>query len=49
VIIHQPAPVIIHRPPPVIIHQPRPYPRHCDYYPQYDRWGNYRGDRRVCY
>jgi hypothetical protein len=42
-------PVIIHRPPPVIIHQPRPYPRHCDYYPQYDRWGNYRGDRRVCY
>jgi hypothetical protein len=42
-------PVIIHQPAPVIIHQPRPYPRHCDYYPQYDRWGNYRGDRRVCY
>jgi hypothetical protein len=48
VIIHQPAPVIIHRPAPVIIHQPRPYPRHCDYYPQYDRWGNYRGDRQIC-
>jgi hypothetical protein len=42
-------PVIIHQPAPVIIHQPRPYPRHCDYYPQYDRWGNYRGDRRICY
>lgn len=31
---------------PVIIHQPRPM--YCHYVPQYDIWGYYRGDRRIC-
>jgi hypothetical protein len=39
-------PVIIHQPPPVIIHQPRRI--YCDYYPMYDAWGYYRGDRQIC-
>ena len=40
-------PVIIHQPAPVIIHRPRPI--QCHYQPMYDRYGYYRGDRRICY
>jgi hypothetical protein len=37
----------VHTAPPVIIYQPRPI--QCHYQAMYDRWGYYRGERRVCY
>lgn len=37
----------VHTAPPVIIHHPRPI--QCYYQPMYDRYGYYRGDRRICY
>lgn len=42
---HSPRPHV-HTYPPVIIHQP--WPVYCHYQPQYDAWGYYRGDRRIC-
>ena len=34
--------------PPVYVAPPQ-YRTECQFVPVYDRWGNYRGDRRECY
>lgn len=34
--------------PPVYV-APPPTRTECEFQPVYDRWGNYRGDRRVCF